>query len=118
MNIGIHSRYFWLSVALALVIVVGSLWSVENPRATASQAGPMQMGAGGFVAHVVESELHPARVIFIDGQRQVLAVYEIGSSKGEIKFLSSRNLSFDLQMMGYNTVKPMPEEIKKQLQVN
>lgn len=117
MKTGKGSSYFWLSAALAIIIVIGSGWSRNNPQATAAQAVPTQMGAGGFVAHVLESEVHPTRVVFIDGQRQVLAVYEIGSSKGEIKFLSSRNVSYDLQMMGHNTMEPLPEDIKKRLQV-
>jgi hypothetical protein len=45
-----------------------------------------------------------------------MTVYEIGREKGEIKFLSSRNLSYDMQMLGFNTTDPSPEDVKKTLE--
>ena len=118
MKDGTSSRYLGLLAALAIAFLIWSGPNQDQPQANAAAAVPMELGSGGFVAHVLESEGRPPRVIFIDGQRRVLAVYEIGREKGEVKFVSSRNLSYDLQMMGFNTAKPLPEEIKKQLQAN
>jgi hypothetical protein len=46
-----------------------------------------------------------------------MAVYEVGREKGEIKLLSSRNLTYDMQMLGYNSTDPSPEDIKKTLEM-
>ena len=118
MNEGTNSRYLGLLAVMAIACLIWSGSNQDQSRATAASAVPMELGGGGFVAHVLESEGRAPRVLFIDGQRQVLAVYEIGREKGEVKFVSSRNLSYDLQMMGFNTAKPLPEEIKKQLQMH
>lgn len=117
MHTHVNTRFWWLSTLFAIAVVAWFGWSEDNPTALAAEAVPMHSGSATFVAHVLESEGRPTRVIYIDGRQQVLAVYEIGRDKGEIKFVSSRNISFDLQMMGRNTLEPLPEEIKKQLQM-
>ena len=70
-----------------------------------------------MVTHVQEYEGRPTRVSVIDPQLRVMAVYEIGQEKAEIKFLSSRNMTFDLQMLGFNSTDPSPEDIKKTLEM-
>jgi hypothetical protein len=69
-----------------------------------------------MISHVLEVEGRSTRVIVIDATLRVMTVYEIGREKGEIKFLSSRNLSYDMQMLGFNTTDPSPEDVKKTLE--
>lgn len=90
-------------------------WHAEVARASQPMLSPA--GSAGMIAHVQESETRPTRVIVIDPARRVMAVYEVGREKGEIKFLSSRNLSYDMQMLGYNSVDPSPEDIKQTLEM-
>ena len=115
MQLKTDGRQLWLVAVAAMALMAWNNWPEDNQHAFANQAFPVEPTAGGLVTHVIEAEGRPTQVILIDSRRQVLAVYEIGREKGEIKFVSSRNISFDMQMMGFNTAKPLPEEIKKQL---
>ena len=82
----------------------------------ARQPTSLATGSTGMVTHVQQREGRPTRVIVIDPQQRVMAVYEIAQEKAEIKFLSSRNMTYDLQMLGFNSTDPSPEEIKKTLE--
>ena len=105
-------------VAAVAVAVAGLVcWNADAQEARASQAVAPAAGATGMIAHVQEIEGRPTRVIVIDPALRVMAVYEIGREKAEIKFLSSRNMSYDMQMLGFNSVDPSPEDIKKTLEM-
>jgi hypothetical protein len=108
----------FLGCAAAAVAAVGWFcWHVDAEQAWANQPTPLAAGSPGMIAHVQETEGRPTRVIVLDSAARVLAVYEVGREKGEIKFLSSRNLNYDLQMLGFNSVDPSPEDIKKTLEM-
>ena len=91
-------------------------WYANAETVWANQAIVPATGSTGLVTHVQQSEGGPTRVIVIDPALRVMAVYEIGREKAEIKFLSSRNFSYDMQMLGFNSVDPSPEDIKKSLE--
>jgi hypothetical protein len=105
-------------VAAAAIAAAGLFcWYADAHMARASQPMNLATGGSGMTAHVVEAEGRSPRVIVIDPALRVIAVYEIGREKGEIKFLSSRNMSYDMQMLGFNSVDPSPEDIKKTLEM-
>ena len=103
--------------AVAVVVMALFNWYADAEAAWANQSISPGLGATGFVTHVQEGEGRPTRVIVIDPQQRVMAVYEIGREKAEIRFLSSRNLSYDLQMLSFNSLDPSPEDIKKTLEL-
>jgi hypothetical protein len=106
------------AAALAVAAAGWLCWHADAEVAwAAGQPMLSPAGAAGMIAHVLESETRPTRVIVLDPAQRVMAVYEVGRDKGEIKFLSSRNLSYDMQMLGYNSVDPSPEDIKKTLEM-
>jgi hypothetical protein len=106
-----------LGYVAAVAVVVGMVcWFANAELALANQAVPPAIGSPGMITHVLRSEVQPTRVIVIDPELRVMAVYEIGREKAEIEFLSSRNFSYDMQMLGYNSVEPTPESIKKMLE--
>ncbi len=92
-------------------------WYADAHTAQASQPTALASGVTGMISHVLDVEGRSSRVIVIDPALRVMAVYEIGREKGEIKFLSSRNLSYDMQMLGFNSTDPSPEDIKKTLEM-
>jgi hypothetical protein len=101
----------------ALAVLAGMFcWYEDVESALANQAAPPAIGSPGMITHVLQSEAQPTRVIVIDPQLRVMAVYEIGMEKAEIEFLSSRNFTYDLQMLYHNSVEPTPESIKKMLE--
>ncbi len=106
-----------LGYVAAVAVVAGIVcWFANAELALANQAVPPAIGASGMITHVLRSEVQPTRVIVIDPELRVMAVYEIGREKAEIEFLSSRNFSYDMQMLGHNSVEPTPESIKKMLE--
>ena len=101
-----------------VVVVAGLLgWYANVETASANQAVVPAIGATAVVSHVLETEGRPTRVIVIDPARRVMAVYEIGREKAEIGLLSSRNFSYDMQLLGHNSVDPSPEDVKKMLEI-
>ena len=105
-------------VATATVVVAGLFcWYANAEAAWANQAISPAIGSTGLVAHVLQIDGRPTRVIIIDPALRVMAVYEIGREKAEIKLLSSRNFSYDMQLLGYNSVDPSPEDVKKMLEM-
>ena len=106
-----------LGYAAAVVVVMGLFcWYANADSAWANQTIAPAPGSTGIVTHVLRSEVRATRVIVIDPESRVMTVYEIGQEKAEIKLLSSRKFSYDMQMPGYNSVDPTPEDIKKSLE--
>ncbi len=106
-------------VATAVVLVVVGLfcWYANAEMAWANQATAPATGSTGMIAHVQQIDGRSTRVIVIDPELRVMAVYEIGREKAEIKLLSSRDFSYDMQLLGYNSVDPSPEDVKKMLEM-
>lgn len=103
---------------LVLGLVLGLFWLAANEsgqKSWAVEASHAGAGGGNLTSFLQEGEGRPTRLVVIDSQRMSVAVYEVGREKGEIKFLSCRNLSYDLQMTGYNSAEPSPQEIKNML---
>ena len=92
-------------------------WYASAERAWANQAIAPATGSTELIAHVQQFDSRSTRVIVIDPALRVMAVYEIGREKAEIKLLSSRNFSYDMQLLGYNSVDPSPEDVKKMLEM-
>ena len=103
-------------LAVVLVFVaMGSIGNESGQQTWAVQASPAGVAGGNLTTYLQEPDVRPARLVVVYSQRMSVAVYEIGREKGEIKFLSCRNLVFDLQMSMYNSDKPSPQEIKNML---
>jgi len=106
-------------VATAVVLVVVGLycWYANAEMAWANQAIAPATGSTGLIAHVQQIDGRSTRVIVIDPELRKMAVYAIGKEKAEIKLLSSRDFSYDMQLLGYNSVDPSPEDVKKMLEM-
>lgn len=48
----------------------------------------------------------------IDPRQQVMGVYHIARSDGNIELRSVRNIHWDLQMLEFNCERPLPREIR------
>ena len=114
-------------VCLGLVIA-GVGFVGRNNRIFAQQAGrlassiqgtsPPAVAAGSELV-VVSSpagEKGGQLLTVIDPRQTVMSVYRIESATGKIALESVRNISWDLQMMEWNTDKPTPTEIRSMSQ--
>jgi hypothetical protein len=52
----------------------------------------------------------------VDPRERAMAVYHVDRSSGEITLKSVRNLTWDLQMVQFNSGNPLPQDIRNGLQ--
>ncbi len=64
---------------------------------------------------VTATEGQPLTVTVIDPRQRVMAVYHVDRGSGEITPKSIRNITWDLQMIDFNSGKPMPQDIRNGL---
>jgi hypothetical protein len=106
--------------ALAGWLVAVGDWSDaagQGPRtsvyANYANAGSFQPSAGGgLIAQFATSTAGPHTIAVIDPARQVLAVYHVDAASGAITLKSVRNLSWDLQMIQFNSDGPTPQDVR------
>ena len=58
----------------------------------------------------------PQQVLFTNPQTQVVSVYHVDQTTGEISLKSVRNIRWDQMMEEYNTAAPPPREIRSLLE--
>jgi hypothetical protein len=75
---------------------------------------PVRAG-GELFTHVTATDGQPLTVTVIDPRQRVLAVYQVERLSGESTLKSVRNITWDLQMIEYNSGKPTPQDIRSGL---
>ena len=70
----------------------------------------------GLIAHVSAPDGRPQTVTVIDPRQRVMGVYHVDSSTGEITLKSVRNITWDLQMVEFNSGEPLPQDIRSGLE--
>ena len=94
-----------------LVVAVFAARGSSEPAAAAH--GPVTPSAtAALIAHVATPDGGPQAVTVIDPVQRVMAVYHVDKTTGEIALKSVRNLTWDLQMLDYNSGKPLPKDIR------
>ena len=104
-----------LGVLIGSVLVIAVAAGQGVPQPTVGGPGPFAPypnAGGALIAHVAAGESGPQLVTVIDTQRRVMAVYQVDRSSGEITLKSVRNLTWDLEMMAYNSGEPLPQNIR------
>jgi hypothetical protein len=71
--------------------------------------------AGNLITHVSAVEGQALLITVIDVKQQVMAIYQIDGKSGEITLKSVRNIGWDLQMINFNTGKPLPQDVRSGL---
>jgi hypothetical protein len=99
-----------LGTLLVLGLIVGSGWS-ETPTVVGSPNVPYQP-TSNLITHVPPAEGGPQAIFVVDPAQRVLAVYHVDKSTGEIALRSVRNITWDLQMVEFNSGKPLPQDIR------
>jgi hypothetical protein len=72
--------------------------------------------SNGLVMHVAAADSQSQVVTVIDPQQRVLAVYFVDRASGKIVPKSIRNITWDLQMIEFNSGDPLPQDIRNGLQ--
>lgn len=70
----------------------------------------------GLITQVTAENGQPLTVTVVDPRQRAMAIYHVDRSTGEITLRSVRNLTWDLQMVQYNSGNPLPQDIRSGLQ--
>lgn len=105
--------------SIALVAAVLTAWwagsSVAErqtePR-TPYPTNAVGVDHGGLVTHVISQESRPHTLVVADTDRKVVAVYHVDAASGRLELKSVRNVTWDLQMLQYETTAPTPQEVR------
>jgi len=69
----------------------------------------------GLFTQVTAENGQPLTVTVVDPRGRAMAVYHVDRATGEIALCSVRNLTWDLQMVQYNSGNPLPQDIRNGL---
>jgi hypothetical protein len=87
---------------------------VQSPIASSPSIGqPSSQPTSNLITHVLPAEGGAPAVVVVDPGQRVLAVYHIDKTTGEIALRSVRNITWDLQMVEFNSGEPLPQDIRK-----
>jgi hypothetical protein len=98
-------------LAAGLVIAATAVRSNSEPA-----YAPGELASGELIAHVTSGDGQSPLVTVIDPKQRVMAIYEINRTSGKIIPRSVRNITWDLQMIQYNSGDPLPQDIRSGLQ--
>jgi hypothetical protein len=100
-----------------LVIVAAGLFG-QRTEVFAQHAAPYQATGSGndLIALPMPAGDKSQMLTVIDPRQQAMGVYHVDLSSGKITLLSVRNIRWDLQMIEFNGVNPLPREIRLQLE--
>jgi hypothetical protein len=94
-----------------LVIAATAMCGSSEPVSTMRDFAP-RSSRPSLVTHVTAADGQPQLVTVIDSETRVMAVYQVDRATGEIALKSVRNMTWDLQMLDYNSGEPLPQEIR------
>ena len=105
-------------VLLGLVVVALAVAGMASPfrqvhAGPATVAGPGSADALTIAAADTESG---QQIVIVDRQSRVMSVYHVERDSGKISLKSVRNMTWDMQMLQWNSQSPLPQEVRTMLQ--
>jgi hypothetical protein len=73
---------------------------------------PSNQSTGNLITHVLSADGGPQALVVVDPGQRVMAVYHVDKATGEIALRSVRNITWDLQMVEFNSGEPLPQDIR------
>lgn len=112
-----------MRVAVAAVVLISSfvgLCLAANPPADNSSDEKITSESFGSSNDMIALSWPGAsgerQLAVLDTKQRVISVYQIDPSSGEITLNSVRNITWDLQLVEFNGVSPLPKEIRLRLE--
>jgi hypothetical protein len=105
-----------LAAGLVIAATAGRGSTAPAFGGTADEAIVSPLQDTGLFTQVTAENGQPLTVTVIDPRQRAMAIYHVDRSTGEITLRSVRNLTWDLQMVQYNSGNPLPQDIRSGLQ--
>jgi hypothetical protein len=102
-------------VAVSVMAVTAGTGSSESAFAPPVNF-PIAAQAAELITHVTAADAQPQLVTVIDPRQRVMAVYQVDRTTGQIALKSVRNITWDMQMVEFNSGDPLPQDIRSGLQ--
>ncbi len=100
--------------ASLVIAIAASRGSSETAYAPPTDS-PARSGGSELTTHVSDANGGALVVTVVDPKQRVMAVYHVDRVSGEISPKSVRNLTWDLQMIDFNSGNPLPQDIRNGL---
>ena len=86
--------------------------ATATPMVSYQSVQPSSQPTGNLITHVLPTEGGPQAIVVVDPVQRVLAVYHVDKTTGEVALRSVRNITWDLQMVEFNSGEPLPQDIR------
>ena len=106
---------FGALLGASLVIAVAAARGVSEQPYAPPMDSPARSGGNELITNVTATDGAALTVTVIDPKQRVMAVYHVDRNTGEISPKSVRNLTWDLQMIEFNSGNPLPQDIRNGL---
>ena len=106
---------FGALLGASLVIAVAAGRGVSETPYAPPIDSPARTGGNELITHVSAADGGALTVTVVDPKQRVMAVYHVDRGTGEITPKSVRNLTWDLQMIEFNSGSPLPQDIRNGL---
>jgi hypothetical protein len=106
---------FGALLGASLVIAVSADRSSSEPAYAPPIESPVRSGSSELITHVSGTDGPVLTATVVDPKQRVMAVYHVDRASGEISLKSVRNLTWDLQMIEFNSGNPLPQDIRNGL---
>lgn len=93
------------------VIAATAIQSFSEPT-PGLPSEPLRVQNAELITHFASTDGQPQVVTVIDPRQRVMAVYHVDRATGTITPKSVRNITWDLQMIDYNSGEPKPQDIR------
>ena len=104
------------TLVVAVLLIFAGQWSDRTDRAMA--AGSTGVAAGELVTHSSTIDGARTELTVVDPRMRVISVYHVDHGSGEIALKSVRNINWDMQMIHFQSGRPLPQEIRSLLEQN
>jgi hypothetical protein len=98
-----------------LVIAVSAGEGSSEPAYAPPVDLSVRSGGGELIASVTAADGQPLTVTVVDPRQRAMAIYHVDRASGAIALKSVRNLTWDLQMIEFNSGTPLPQDIRSGL---
>ena len=106
-------RRSWFGWTASALVVLA--WAATQGSSEPVSVAPTPLVAGAppaLVTYVGTAAGDTQIITVIDPAQRAMAIYHVNGTTGEIALKSVRNMTWDLQMVQYNSGKPLPQEVR------
>lgn len=104
------------TLVVAVLVIVA--WGRPDRALQVQAADSTGFAHGELVTHSSVVSGDRTELTVVDPRMRVISVYHVDHQSGEIALKSVRNINWDMQMIHFQSGRPLPQEIRTLLEQN